>query len=126
MDGAHRPLRLLQARFSLGSHHQDQEELLLLPRQLHDSARTRPRRLPNLPPVLPPHPPLPPRRLALPLHLPPLRPAPGGDGPDLLGPGNPRDLDARDRGRRLPDKRGVAAHLGDHGRRGDCVRPRRV
>ncbi|CAI0549051.1 unnamed protein product [Linum tenue] len=126
MDGAHRPLRLLQAGLALRRHHQDKEELLLLPRQLHDSARHRPGGFPNLPPVLPHHSPLPPLRLALPLHVPPLRPAPGRNGADLLGSGDARDLDSGDGGRRLPDQRGVAADLGDHGWVGNCVRPRRV
>ncbi|CAN1266445.1 hypothetical protein LINPERPRIM_LOCUS12559 [Linum perenne] len=98
MDGANRPLRLLQAGIALRRHHKDTQELLLLPRQLHNLARDRPRRLPNLTSFLSHHARLPPRRVVVPLLVPPLRPAAGGHGPDLLGPGDSGDLDACDRG----------------------------
>ncbi|GFZ19935.1 prenylated RAB acceptor 1.B6 [Actinidia rufa] len=126
MAGARRLDRLLSPGHAPRGSLARAQELLLLPRQLPHPTCGRARRVPALAPVLSPHPPLTPRRVDLPLPLPPLRSSRHRLRPHFLGSRDAMHTDRAHRGRDLPHPRRIAADVRSVDRIGDGVRSRGV
>ncbi|KAL0736533.1 hypothetical protein Bca4012_012743 [Brassica carinata] len=114
MAGARRSERDLTAGFSRRRVLPDPEEPPLLQGQLRDDRLPRPRPLSPLPSSLSPRPPLPLRRVDLPLPVPPVRSAALRPRTHVLGSRDARRFGYPDGRRRLLDQRRISAdHCSD-------------